>query len=421
MDCNSSTTTNFDMEILTSMTNTDLLIRLIKDQVAETAGLKNQLSSLNSSALQMKDCYTTERTKNDQIEKENRQLRLRIKTLEENISQLDSNLLNDAALHKQKTADLENQLATAFRHSIVQRNVLTANQLKIKESHQHYNNAREFLQGRGEVVVEDIKDVKVISKRKKVATANASTMTDQCDSSKRNEVKQFCDKATMHSPMVSTATRGTTTSTFIKRTDVATNFPEPMAIDVDEIFRIMIDDMPPPITPIEELPSKAKYTQTEPPAQLNVGTITRIKNVRRKLNCGGEYSQPASPMCLVKKEKEDSVPDLLNLDYSSNGAPINDKLTQLWQMVGQMIFGIIGNGEVFNHSNNISLINDNLNQIRRVIEMESLSEAQFHSIDDVVEEQAPGDVFDIATDVPGNLTISPWFMHMWSRENLCLP
>ncbi|XP_037030407.1 uncharacterized protein LOC119070240 isoform X1 [Bradysia coprophila] len=100
-----------------------------------------------------------------------------------------------------------------------------------------------------------------------------------------------------------------------------------------------------------------------------------------------------------EKEKDDSIPDLLNLDYSGNGSPINQQLTKLWQMVGQMIFGIIGSGEVFNHSNNISLINDNLNQIRRVIEMESQPETQFHSF---VDEQRTSEDFNIATAVAGS-------------------
>lgn len=395
--------TNFDMEILTSMTNADLFIRLIKEQAAEIENLKSQLSSLNSSALQMKNCYTSERTKNDNIGKENRQLLLRVKQLEENISQLDNNLLNDAALHKQKTASLENNLASAYRHLITQSNVLKANHLSIKNLHQCYDNAKNFLENRGETVVEDIKDIKVINKKKK--GVNASTMTDQCDSVKPKEIKQFCDKATMHCPMVSTATRGTSTTAFIKQADVATNFPEPiitepMIVDVDEIFRIMIDDMPPLIAPIGDLPTKSKSTQTEPPTQLNVGTMTRIKNVRRKINCAGEYSQPSTPLCLVKKEKEDSVPDWLNLAYSSDGSPINEKLTQLWQMVGQMIFGIIGNGEVFNHSNNMSLITDNLNQIRTAIEQQETRVE--HGTDDFVEERTLSDDLNITPVTSGN-------------------
>lgn len=412
-DRNGFSTTNFDMEILTSMTNTDLFIRLIKDQVAESAVLKNQLSSFNASAMQMKNCYATEKKKNDRIESENRKLQLRIKSLEEKILLLNNNLLNTTALHQQRIAEMENQIedkAALCRQLITQGNILKENHLSSRELHQHYSNAREFLRKRGEVV----EDVKICSKKKRPAKVNAATMTDRCDKLEQKPVKTFCDKSTMHCPMVSTATRGTTTSTFIKKVDVATIFPEPVAIDVEEIFRIMIDDMPPAITPIDDLPSKTICTQTEPATQLNcsVGTITRIKNVRRKVNYGSDHAQPLptlnNPLYRVKKEKEDSMSDLSNLsnlEYSNRrqrNPPINEQLTHLWQMVGQMIFSIIGNGEVFNHSNlSMSLINDNLNQIRRVIERESQAEPQYHNTDEVAGGPSDDD-FNIVPDVSGN-------------------
>ncbi len=412
IDYNGPTPTNFDMEILTSMTNTDLLIRLIKDQAEETVALRNQLASLNSSAMQMKHCYTTEKKKNDHIESENQQLQSRVKTMEAKISLLDNSLLNNTAIHEQRTAELENQLVTASRQIISQRNILKANHLCSKDSHQHYTNAKEFLRRRGEIVVEDMKDVKISSKKKKpAAMVDAATMTDECDKLKSKEVKTFCDKSTMHSPMVSTTTRGTTTSTFIKKVDVATNFPDPIAIEVDEIFRIMIDDMPPVITPIEDLPLKSTCSQTEPQSQLNcsVGTMTRIRNVRRQINYATDHPQSSSPtsnpLYRVKKEKVDDM--LFNLDYpnhTAGGTPINRELTHLWQMLGQMIFTIIGTGEVFNHSNNMNLINDNLNQIRRVIEIETQPEEQFQHMDDSVEELLQND-FTVGVNVAGKFLI----------------
>lgn len=424
------TTTDFDMEILTSMTNTDLFIRLIKDQIAETAVLKNQLSSFNafkSSAMQMTSCYTAEKKKNDHIESENRKLQLQIESLEEKIQLLNNSLLNDTALHQQKIAEMENQVAdkaVICRQLIAQGNILKENSLSSRELHHQYSIAKEFLRRRGEVV----EDVKTTLKKKKPAKVNVATMTDRCDklAAKVNVatmtdrcdklepkvVKQFSDKSTMHCPMVSTATRGTTTSTFIKKVDVATIFPEPIAIDVEEIFRIMIDDMPPAITPIDDLPSKTKYSQTEPMSQLNcsVGTITRIKNVRRKVNYASDLSQPSTTsnhLYRVKKEKEDCVSDLSNFDYPNRrqgNSPINQQLTHLWQMVGQMIFSIIGNGEVFNHSNNMSLINENLNRIRRVIEMGSQAESQFDNIDELVGGPSDDD-YNIVPDVSGNFKL----------------
>lgn len=404
------TTTNFDMEILTSMTNTDLFIRLIKDQAAETAVLKNQLSSFSafkSSAMQMTSCYTAEKKKNDHIESENRKLQLQIKSLEEKIQLLNNSLLNNTALHQQKIAEMENQIAdkaVICRQLIAQGNILKENSLSSRELHHQYNIAKEFLRRRGEIV----EDVKIALKKKKPAKVNVATMTDQCDKLEPKVVKEFCDKSTMHCPMVSTATRGTTTSTFIKKVDVATIFPEPIAIDVEEIFRIMIDDMPPAITPIDDLPSKTKYSQTEPISQLNcsVGTVTRIKNVRRKVNYASDLSQPSptsNPLSRVKKEKEDCMSDLSNFDYPNRrqgNSPINQQLTHLWQIVGQMIFSIIGNGEVFNHSNNMSLINDNLNQIRRVIEMGSQAETQFDSVDELVGGPSDDD-YNIVPDESG--------------------
>lgn len=403
---NGQTTTNFDMEILTSMTNTDLLIRLIKDQSEETAVLKSQLSSLNASAMQMKNCYTTEKKKSDHIETENRQLHLRIKALEEEISSLNNNLLNTEALQEQRIAEMENQLvdkATVCRQVITQGNILKENHLSNRELHQFYSNAKEFLRKRGE----DVEEVKISNKKKKPAKVNAATMTEQLE---QKEVKTFCDKSTMHCPMVSTATRGTTTAAFIKKVDVATNFPEPLAIEVEEIFRMMIDDMPPAITPIDELPLKTKYCQTEPTTLSNcsIGTITRIRNVRRKINYASDlfHSSPSpNPLDRVKKEKEDIMADLSNLGYPNqreDGSPINQRLSDLWQMVGQMIFSIIGNGEVFSHSTNTNLINDNLNQIRRVIERESEPHNRlYNNMDEVVVGSSNG-FSNTATDISGN-------------------
>lgn len=407
--CDGLTTTNFDMELLTSMTNTDLFIRLIKDQAEETAVLKRQLTSINASAMQMKDCYTTEKKKNDHIDSENRRLQMRTKALEEELLLLNNNLLNNTVLHEQRLAEMENKLADKAlicRQLIIQGNILRENNLSTRELHQHYINAKEFLRIQGEVV----EDVNICKKKKKPAKVNAATMTEQCDNFEQKEVKTFCDKSTMHCPMVTTATRGTTTSAFIKKVDVATNFPEPIAIEVDDIFRIMIDDMPSAITPIDDLPSKTKYSQTVPTSQsnCNVGTMTRIKNVRHKISYASDNSLPSpasSPFHRVKKEKEDSMTDLSNLEYpnQSEGNPlVNHKLTHLWQMVGQMIFSIIGNGEVFSQSSNMNAINDNLNQIRRVIERETQPNDQIFNMDELVEESSTDAIHMATVDVTGN-------------------
>lgn len=395
-DRNGLTTTNFDMEILTSMANTDLLIRLIKDQAEETSMLKSQLSSFNASAMQMKNCYTVEKKKNDQIEAENRNLQSRLNSLEEKIGLLNNNLLNNTSIHEQTVAEFENQItekALICRQLINQGNILKANNLSSKEIQSNCNHAREWLKRRGEIV----DDVKISGKKK----VNVATMTEakQLDPEK---VKTFCNKSTMYSPRKSTATRGTTTSTLIEQVDVATNYPEPL--QVDEILSIMIDDMPSLIAPISELPLISKSTQTESPtpSSCSIGSVTRIKNIRRRITYSPEQSESTiNSFYRVKKEKEDNSSDSMsNLEYPNQNQrtlPINQKLTDLWQMVGQMIFSIIGNGEVFTHTSNLNLINDNLNQIRRVIEMQSQT-------DDMLDDGPSRHGFstDINVPEPGN-------------------
>lgn len=399
-------TTNFDMEILTSMgsiVNTDLLIRLVKDQAKEKSTLQNQLSSLNTSAMQIKSFYSTEKKKNELLESENRELQLQLAHLKEEHSVLNNNFINNTAVHGQEVAGLENQLTDQSKQLIVQGNILQANNLSNKDVLRHVTNAKEFLKKRGESF-EDIKNcvknrvagLNVATMTESNTSKTVATMTVNSDRSRQKTVatmtvdgsrwqnspsKTYCDKSTMHSPMKSTATRGTTTSTFIKKVDVGTNYPEP--ISIEEIFRIMIVDLPPMITPIEDLPSVSVQTQTlTSQRNCSTGTMTQIKNIRRKINYVQQVQSqsPATPKSLYPvKMEEDSLSDSIsNLGFShiESSLPINRKLTNLWQIVGQMIFSIVGNGQVFDQSDNMKLINENLMQIRRVIEREKAMESQ---------------------------------------------
>lgn len=414
-DRNGLATTNFDMEILTSMANTDLLIRLIKDQTEEISELKSQLSSFNASAMQMTNCYTTEKKKNDQIAAENRTLQLRLKTLEEKVALLNNNLLNNTSIHEQVVAEFENQIrekADICRQLINQGNILKANKLSSKEIQNNCSFARDWLKKRGEV----FEDVKIIAKKK----VNAATMTD-CEKLEEKKVKAFCNKSTMYSPRKSTATRGTTTSTFIEKVDMATNYPEPL--EVEEILSLMIDGTPPLIEPVCELPSMSTSTQTELPAQSkrNVGTVTPLKNVRRRITYNtDQYESTFNYFFGVKKEKEDSSSDTMsNLEYPNHrNFPINNNLSDLWQMVGQMIFSIIGNGEVFAHSNSVNLISDNLNQLRRVLEM------QTHTNDANVFVDGPSDPdFSVEANVtePGNCYCNCYHLIFELKNPLLMP
>lgn len=431
------TSNTFDISVLAStITNTDQLINKIKEQSTENVTLKQKLQSLNESAIQITNVYTMEKEKNGQIERDSQAMHAKCSALEEQLRQLDNKCVNDAAIHQQVVADFERRLddqsqyLTLCKSFIAQGNILLANNLCTSPLSRQYNNVRDYLQKRGEYVEDPPARPKVEKSRNKIAkTVCTATMTDAAAaatttvveqqlpvvSAAASPVKTYADKSIMHMP--STATRGTTTKSFIQTLDFGTNFPEPMS--VEQIFKETICHVPDLIPEIDDFkwPTCHAETQTvavadasttttttaaaepEKPVTKCIGTITGIKNVRRKINYIRRIKEnllrSPNEMWTIKKEEDSPMGSMSNLAFpmaanqpgssvvsggvsSVPGAaagpasavvrlPINPQLSELWQILGQTIFSIVGTGRIFDQSSNLHLINENLSQIRSVL------------------------------------------------------
>lgn len=442
------TSNTFDISVLAStITKTDQLINKIKEQSTENVNLKHKLQSLNESAIQITNVYTMEKEKCTQLEHKNQLMSKRIETLEEQLLVLQNKIVNDAGIHQQIVADFERRLDDQSQYLnlcksfIAQGNILMANNLTTSPLSRQYNIIKKYLKDHGEYV----EDATAVSRRKKIVipkTSTTSTMTDDnfvvtanvlieqpapppSPSTSKEIVhlpqKTFADKCIMHMP--STATRGTTTKVFIQTQDIGTNFPEP--ISLEQIFKQTICDVPELIPEINDFkwPKCDAVTQTETtnnedvaivadddvvqsvvlekPITKCIGTITGIKNVRRKINYTRRIKENLLRNCnelyTIKKEEDSPMGSLTNLAYPSmdnnnlqpsssvsvndisnpivtnttimptGGLSLNPQLSELWQILGQTIFSIVGTGRIFDQSSNLHLIDENLSQIRSVL------------------------------------------------------
>lgn len=432
-----SPTNTFDISVLAStITKTDQLINTIKEQSTENVTLKHKLQSLNESAIQITNVYAMEKEKCSQLDHDNQLKSKRIETLEEQLLALQNQIVNDAGIHQQIVADFEQRLDDQSQYInlcksfIAQGNILMAHNLCTSSLSRQYNNVKKYLKDHGE----HVEDAPTMSRRKKIGSAVAppktsttSTMTDDVvlaniltsqqppppsPPSIVEELpkKTFADKCIMHMP--STATRGTTTKVFIQTHDIGINFPEP--ISLEQIFKQTICDVPDLIPEINDFkwPKCHVETQTEivvdnkdvienenaevqsiipaKPMTKCIGTITGIKNVRRKINYTRKIKENLLRNCndlyTIKKEEDSQMgfpsSDNNNVGQSANvnnsnscqptiavssALPINPQLSELWQILGQTIFSIVGTGRIFDQSSNLHLIDENLSQIRNVL------------------------------------------------------
>lgn len=364
---------NFDMNVLAStLTNTDVLIAKIKEQTLENANLKTKLQSLNESAMQIKDVYQMEKEKSSKIESENVVLQERLTDLETKLQFLDNKLLNETSIHSQEIADLQNrttaeqsQYLNLCKMFIKQGNILFDHNLSKKSLTRQYNAIKETLIQRGEQVDDHRTD-----KKKNRKSTSVGTMTEVCLEKK----KEFADKSTMYTQ--STITRGTTANLSPIKVSVGTIFPEPLS--VEQIFQETIVDIPDLIDEIEEFkwPTETQSTQTDVVDSManvrSVGTMTAIKNVRQRINYTRKIrseimQQQTSANRLLNVKKEEERSPMGSTQNLAGSGCINPQLTELWKILGQTIFTIVGSGRIFDNTTNMDLINDSLNQIRSAL------------------------------------------------------
>uniref|UniRef100_A0A182T2F7 Uncharacterized protein n=1 Tax=Anopheles maculatus TaxID=74869 RepID=A0A182T2F7_9DIPT len=200
--------------------------------------------------------------------------------------------------------------------------------------------------------------------------------------------KTFCDKATMHS--MSTITRATCTSVFIKRVDVGVNFPEVTLKSVDEILRECVPLPPLLLTPITDiLPLyESVGTQTdqpdpsaEKPALTTCGTMTNLKNIRKRIDYRTAEQQYATSMAeqLFGKIKQEDYPASgFGFEPHDTFGSMHPHLSTIWRLLGESIFMLMSSGRRFDNQC-YNMLNEQLTTIRDMLEADGRRESELMS------------------------------------------
>lgn len=376
--------------LLSSLTNTDALIRNYKDTCLENNRLKKTLQSLNETNVQINRLYQIEKEKSASLLGVKCRLDARIKDQEEEIDRLRHKHLNQDTLHTQSIAELEQRLEKEVsrkqtqyidlcRSFLSQGNILEEQNLSTTSLRRKLKRVTEVLKQQGDKFA----DTKIVlpkrrthDKPKDVRTVG--TITDVsgaigppiCN-------KLTCDKATMTSILTSTATRSTCTSAFIKKVDVgiSTN----MANRSSHVRNIFSETLPVPglLSPIKSLKSTTTASQTTKEYH-NQGTITQLQNVCKEIsyNKGPTHTlNPFVPMASGHgtdsgfaspvRTKEEFYDMFSNSDNTFSqsmlkSTNINRDLLRLWLVLGESMFTMIGNGRIFDESavTDMNLVNN---------------------------------------------------------------
>lgn len=429
--------------IANSIANTDELVRRIQLLTEENQKLKLKYKSLNQSAKQVKDLYEQERTTGLELNSKHKQLSALISDLRERNRRLEHVQVNMKLTHEQAIAEVEakvklehdkcnhvfkelvlqcQELDTDFKFKLILKqavDVLINRGVEInKERFYSKNRRRKRKKHNGSStngsicsgsdsfdpeessfdafpdnvsvisVIDEIKP-KSMDTESELSTEQRKTFnsiainTEPCiektliSVETNTEIKTFTDKSTSYTN--STTTRGT--STFVETVNVSTNFPEVHLLpNITDILNEMIFDMPPLLEPIDDLPLKTRSSQTDKTLQQSpqskrktrsYGVNTILENIRRPLDYNNDTTFDR-----IKKEDPFGV---LSTIQSDN---LNPQLTCLWALLGQMIFRVIGNGQVFEPtlSSNVEQTWEQIRELQEMIEMQAIHEDRRTSI-----------------------------------------
>lgn len=413
-----------------AIATSDDLVRKVQSLVQENRKLKQKYRSLSQSAVQVKHLYEQERDMCLKVKSQNTELKNKIAGLMGRNSQLDHSLINMQLTHSQAIAELEmknNQETTKsnniLKDLIFQCKDWTEGDAKFKGA---IRQAIDLLDKRG-VDVEKLILTRPRSRRKgrqkkdedsmSVSSETCSSIFEDIETNQfpdtsdslmavsfsdkteikirvqptiadkvfistetNTETKTYCDKSTTY--ISSTTTRGVSTEGFIKTFDVGTIFPEPTTLSIKEIFKEMIIDMPRLLSPLpEDVLAISWATQTIPVAtetrgvscQIDsvpnpiktrtVSTHTRLKNIRKPI---GYCESPPKVCHNIKKEAFENQFETL---VATSEHEINPQLTQLWIILGKLLFGLIGNGQIFNNSTTTASLGQTWQQIQEISEL----------------------------------------------------
>ncbi|XP_039439002.1 uncharacterized protein LOC120420119 [Culex pipiens pallens] len=418
---NSDTVGQLDLNVIANtLASADALIRQIKAQQEENGALKEKITSLRSSALQIKQLYEAELGKNRGTAEREQDYIRQLGELEERTRDAENARVNAELREKETVAELERKLdasqerydglaGDALRNAVLlaESGLLPADQQPRLRELRHYWQSQ---QQSGVALPEDLVAIlakKKFSRKKRRSDAefrDQATMT--CGptlistavnttaepSPAAAPAKTFADKATMYSS--STVTRSTCTSAFIRRVDVGVNYPEVVPKSIDDILRECVIEMPSLLSPIlDDLPPVQKEsieTQTDEPVEVvavtttttttTVGTNTTLRNIRRRLDYVRKTENLAGGLTIKKEETISPASSIQNLPTAVAAAAaaatpteVNPQLTQIWALLGETMFRLLGNGRMFDSQQQcFNTINERLAMVNSLIDPEAV-------------------------------------------------
>uniref|UniRef100_A0A182LT71 Small RNA 2'-O-methyltransferase n=1 Tax=Anopheles culicifacies TaxID=139723 RepID=A0A182LT71_9DIPT len=433
----------FELNVIAStLASTDKLVRLNKQQKEDNDVLREKIKSLRESALQIKNLYEAEVAKVARAETQLASYVSQCKQLEERCLEADSDKINADLILMERLAENDRQHEeNERRYQLFITDLIRYFSLpgdstesgKKRELKQHLavadalklpDDVKAFIQQapyhrskrrKGRTKSATMKDQECQTSIKEMR--NSSNNTDEvqpirpevrdCGTDALEETplpqepkeqpisKTFCDKATMHS--MSTITRATCTSVFIKRVDVGVNFPEVTHKSVDEILRECVPLPPLLLTPISDiLPMyESVSTQTDPPGSsvekaplVTCGTITNLKNIRKRIDYRGveggvsSYQQQYTSMAeqLFGKIKQEDYPSSSGFGFDTHDTfgSMHPHLSTIWRLLGESIFMLMNSGRRFDNQC-YNMLNEQLATIRDMLEADGRRESELMS------------------------------------------
>lgn len=372
----------FDVQLLlSSIHQTDDLVRKYSTKCDENKQLQENLVSLNDLSIQIRQLYASEKEKNENLTLDKQKVNDENRQLKADLAAIQHEQINNETLQKQTIAELEYQLETVAKDSsakyvelcesfVAQGLILHTNGLATASLTKKCAQARDVLKSHNRPF--EWSESRSASKAtRSPVKANkckcSSTVSPKKDVSYSVQPKRIMtsEKGTMFTQ--TTATRSTCTSAFIRKVDASTNT---ISIDADtelcSTVQRILDEMvplPPFQLPIHEVAPddcvplsnacSIGSTQTDIREYRNQGTITRIQNVRKRVNYTRNDSNPnqsAGIDSLRSIKKEDiaspfgSMSNLLMTPHIPSQIAFTGNRSQqflhLWILLGEILFPI---------------------------------------------------------------------------------
>ncbi|XP_055536143.1 uncharacterized protein LOC129724890 [Wyeomyia smithii] len=446
---NSDNVAQLDLNVIANtLASVDSLIRQIKNQQVENENLKEKISSLRTSALQIKQLYEDELGKNKRTLNREEDYIRQLAVLEARALTAENARVNAELREKETVAELDRQLQSnkdrynSLACDMVRNcSLLLENNLLPSDQQMRFRDVKSYIQSLIQCGKEVPEDVVASLNRKRTSRRHRRSESEVCDQStmttgvssisvgvnttgklsyqltsststhdpveesanrssddiaftanlKKSESgnKTFVDKSTMYSS--STITRSTCTSAFIKKIDVGVNFPEVIPKFINDILRECVIELPSPLTPIlDDIPvhRESVHTQTEPmsidllqpkPQIVHCGTNTNLRNIRRKLDYVRKMENlPVNSHLLTSIKKEESVSPAAPIITLPAAFPqpedhpgVNPQLTQIWALLGDTMFRLLGGGRIFDNQCYTTL-NERVTMINNLIDSNNL-------------------------------------------------